>query len=148
MPRGSNYLDRECPACSMLTFSRRIYNTFNFYSEVEGSDNTFRWFLVVAGFRLGHHHLAELIKVHGAGAVLQTTDHLLFFCWLAEKLSNFVGCYLVQLLFVCLFVLLDATSSNSSMIPSSSSSVRGASSSPVTNHDQQNFCKEELCVIV
>ena len=98
MPRGSNYLDRECPACRMLTFSRRIYNTFNFYSEVEGSDNTFRCFLVVAGFRLGHHHLAELIKVHGAGAVLQTTDHLLFFCWLAEKLSNFVGCYLVQLL--------------------------------------------------
>ena len=97
---------------------------------------------------IAHHHLAELIKVHGAGAVLQTTDHLLFFCWLAEKLSNFVGCYLVQLLFVCLFVLLDATSSNSSMIPSSSSSVRGASSSPVPNHDQQNFCKEELCVIV
>ena len=53
---------------------------------------------------IAHHHLAELIKVHGAGAVLQTTDHLLFFCWLAEKLSNFVGCYLVQLLFVCLFV--------------------------------------------
>ena len=73
-----------------------MYNTFNFYSEVEGSDNTFRWFLVVAGFRLGHHHLAELIKVHGAGAVLQTTDNLLFFCWLAEKLSNFVGCYIVD----------------------------------------------------
>ena len=54
--------------------------------------------ILLSALGLGHHHLAELIKVHGAGAVLQTTDHLLFFCWLAEKLSNFVGCYLVQLL--------------------------------------------------
>merc|ERR1719384_1952856 len=75
----------------MLTFSRRIYNTFNFYSEVEGSDNTFRWFLVVAGFRLGHHHLAELIKVHGSGAVLVqflNDSFQLLVCQRGEQLSN------------------------------------------------------------
>ena len=28
------------------------------------------WFLIWTLLRLGHHHLAELVKVHGAGAVL------------------------------------------------------------------------------
>ena len=28
------------------------------------------WFIIWTLLRLGHHHLAELVEVHGAGAVL------------------------------------------------------------------------------
>merc|ERR1719251_883697 len=75
----------------MLTFSRRIYNTFNFYSEVGGSDNTFGWFLVVARFGLCHHHLAELVKVHRSRAVLVqllNDSFQLLVCERGEQLSD------------------------------------------------------------
>ena len=74
------------------THPRRIYNI---WEKTRQSTFILRWreamtifrlsFLVVSGFRLGHHHLAELIKVHWARAVLQRTDNILVFCWLEER---------------------------------------------------------------
>ena len=117
------------------THPRRIYNI---WEKARQSTFILRWreamtifrlsFLVVSGFRLGHHHLAELIKVHWARAVLQRTDNIWAICWLEERHFRVK---VSQSKMRTGTILWEVTSSNSSMIPSSSSSVKGASSSPV-----------------
>ena len=86
MPEEANYLNWECSDpggqyvdCCVLATPREkgAENYFNFYSEVEESADIFRCFLIIPRLGLGHHHFTELVKIHGAGAILQKDNDVL-----------------------------------------------------------------------
>ena len=71
---GGQYVD-----CCVLATPREkgADNYFNFYSEVEESADIFRCFLIIPRLGLGHHHFTELVKIHGARAILQKDNDVL-----------------------------------------------------------------------